>query len=129
MASRIDVEYHAFRAGLKPAIRLSADPGHAGPMAARYAALGCAVAIADATFSSDHYPFDRPLQVLYAARTPAEAEALRDAEAPLRGSVVTSLAVGTRAVREVGLRLGYPPCCVDACCARYGRRYEAARTR
>lgn len=129
MASRIDVEYHAFRSGLKPAIRLTADPGQVGPMVARYTALGCAVVTADAIFSTDHYAFDRPIQVLYVARTQAEAEALRAAEGPLRGGSMDSIEKGTNAVRDIGLRLGYPPCCVEACCVRYQKRFELARQR
>lgn len=128
MASRVDVEYHAFRAGLKPAIRLTADVGHLEAMVARYAALGCSTVTADAKFSTDHYALDRTVQVLYVARTLADAEGLRAAEAPLCGVGTKSLDEGANAVREVGLRLGYPACCVDKCCERYVRRFEAART-
>jgi len=124
MAGRVDVEYHAFRAGLKPAIRLSAEPGRSAPMAERYASLGCAVIAAEAELLNDGGGPDRHVEILYVARSAADAEALRDAEAPIRGQRVP-VDVGLRAVREVGLRLGYPTCCVDACCARYERRVRA----
>jgi hypothetical protein len=124
MAGRVDVEYHAFRAGLKPAIRLSAEPGRAAPMVERYTSLGCAVVTAEAELLNDAGGPDRRVEVLYVARSLADAEALRAAEEPIRGRRVP-VDTGVRAVREVGLRLGYPACCVEACCERYHRRVAA----
>jgi hypothetical protein len=127
MGKRIDAEYHALRAGLKPAIRASARPEEVAAMVARYEAFGCVVLTAEAMIAGPRSSSRHPIEVLYIARAREEAEALRAAEEPLRSVEESPIDQGVAAMREVGLRLGYPPCCVEACCARYRRRCEAAR--
>lgn len=112
MSERIDVEYHALRLGLKPALRLTASPEQAPAMEARYRELGLAVATASATVR-----FKRTV-VLYVAPGLADAEGLRELEAPLLLPFLLSdprvreeAAVRTR---ELGRLLGYPDCCVAA---------------
>jgi hypothetical protein len=124
MGSRLDAEYHAFRKGLRPAVRLSAEPGQSGRIVELYRTLGAAVVTAAGGLSSDQRHVDRAIEAIYVARTAAEAEALREAEAPLVGGARASIGEGVRATRAMGLGLGYPACCVEACCARYARRRE-----
>lgn len=112
----VDVETIAVLAGLKPALRRAVDP--AGEERARQAlsrhGLTVLRAARLATFGA------REVVVLYAARTEADAAALREAEAPVLPGV-PRVGDGGAAHLEVGRRLGFPPCCVEAFCARLSR--------
>jgi hypothetical protein len=118
VSERIDVEYHALRLGLKPAVRLTASPTEAPEMERRYRDLGLSVVTATATLHG------RTLVVLYVAGNPAVAAELRDAEQLLLEGFLwdeaAREAAGVR-TREVGRRLGYPDCCVEAFAARFER--------
>lgn len=121
MSRPLDIEYLAFRAGLKPAIRLSAEPGRGDAIAERYASLGCAIARGTGLIFIGQR--ELLLEFVYVAHTQADADGLRDAEVPtLQPEDTTPLEVALKATREVGLRLGYPACCVDVCCARLKTR-------
>jgi hypothetical protein len=116
--SRLDVEWIALRAGLKPALRLSARHGEAAGMAARFRAAGLCVVEAPGWIQS----LRRDGALLYVAPRRDVAEALRDAEAPtLRGEGVCPRDVSIQCASRVGELLGYPACCVAAFCARMAR--------
>lgn len=114
--ARMDVEWVAYTAGLKPAIRRTVDPARADEVAARMRASGAAVLRSreTAVFGA------REEVVLYVAPTERDAEALRDAEASVLPGRVRA-ADPSGAHRAVGRALGFPACCVDAFCARLAR--------
>ncbi|MBK8696329.1 MAG: hypothetical protein IPN17_29685 [Deltaproteobacteria bacterium] len=121
--ARLDVEWLAFTAGLKPAVRRTVDPARADEVAARFVREGAAVLRADrhAVLGG------REQVVLYAARSHDLAAALRDAEAtvlpghPTVGDVVA-------AHRAVGAALGFPACCVGAFWERPARGWTGSWT-
>jgi hypothetical protein len=116
--SRLDVEWVAFRAGLKPALRLSARPSEAAVMAARFRAAGAAVVEARGWFKT---AAERRV-LLYVARAHDAADAVREAEAPtLQGEAVCPQERSIQCALRVGELLGYPHCCVAAFCARMER--------
>ena len=116
--SQLDVEWVAFRAGLKPALRLNASAAEAPAMAARYRATGAHVAEAAGSVKS---AAERRV-LLYVAHSREAAEALRAAEAPtLQGEGVCEREQSIRCARRTGELLGYPRCCVEAFCARMQR--------
>lgn len=105
----IDTEGLALRAGAKPGLRISADALSAPDIAARYQSFGCSVALAHARIGRDR----RPRVLVYVAPTPQAAIGLRAAE---RHLLEPHISDRDRAffTRELGLRLGFPTCCVDA---------------
>lgn len=117
----IDVEHAAFTLGAKPAIRRTIEPAQADALVARWRAQGLAVARARNVSPMG----GRDVAVLYLAPTVALAEALRDAEEPvLPGSPTYSPGGAPAHVAQhqaVGRALGFPPCCVEAFCARLAR--------
>lgn len=114
---RVDVEWLALRAGLKPAIRLTAEPSEVEALEARFSRLGAKVARGLWRRGQG-----RVLAVLYVARSARDAEALRDVEAPvIDHETPTPRQLEVNACMEVGRRLGYPRCCVEAFCARVER--------
>jgi hypothetical protein len=114
---RIDVEWIALRAGIKPAIRRTADPAEADEMEARLRRRGAAL-LRSVGYAIGARP---PIVVLYAARSMRDAEVLRDAEAPLLSGCWQPTELQVRCNLEVGRRLGYPRCCVEAFCDRVAR--------
>ncbi len=114
---RIDVEWLALKAGYKPAIRLTADPEEAEQMRARLLGWGAKVVRAEGPVGADL----RRRSLLYVARSLSDAEALRDAEAPMLVETPKPLALRLRSCLEVGRRLGYPRCCVEVFCERVER--------
>jgi len=114
--ARLDVEWLAFSAGLKPAVRRTVDPARADEVIARFTRDGAVVLRADrhAVLGG------REQVVLYAARSRDLAAALRDAEATvLPGHPTEGDALAAH--RAVGRALGFPACCVDAFCERLAR--------
>ncbi len=105
----VDTEGLALRAGAKPGLRISADALGAPDIAARYQSFGCSVALAHARVGRDR----RPRVLIYVAPSAQAAIGLRAAEHHL---LEPHLSDRDRAffTRELGLRLGYPACCVDA---------------
>lgn len=115
MSGRIDIEAIAFAAGAKPAIRRMVAVEHADASAARLAALGGVVRWAHGELKEE----GRPSRVIYLARNATDAEALRDAEA---GALPGDTGAPRQAAHtEIGLRLGFPRCCVAAFVARVAR--------
>lgn len=100
----LDYERTAFELGLKPAIRQLLDPADAPWAAAMFVRGGAAVCGVLAGLPHGH-------AVLMAARTLADARAMLDAEFVQFERDEARARVGAR---ELGLRLGYPPCCVEA---------------
>lgn len=105
--STVDVQWVAFRAGIKPAIRVSAQAGSAAGIAERYREAGASV-----VQSPPLTLRRRAAVVVYVAGSAAEADELFRLERSL---------LATRAWRrqrelgaELGVRLGYPQCCTHA---------------
>jgi hypothetical protein len=114
--ARLDVEWLAFSAGLKPAVRRTVDPARADEVLARFTREGAVVLRADrhAVLGG------REQVVLYAARSHDLAAALRDAESSvLPGHAPAGDALAAH--RAVGIALGFPACCVEAFCVRLAR--------
>lgn len=114
--ARLDVEWLAFSAGLKPAVRRTVDPARAEEVSARFTREGAAVLRADrhAVLGG------REQVVLYIARSRDLAAALRDAESSVLPGHAPAGDV-LAAHRAVGSSLGFPACCVDAFCVRLAR--------
>jgi hypothetical protein len=120
-ASDIDPEWVAFTAQLKPAIRITVEPGEAEAIVPRFAAQGATVVKAEALVTIG----GREAEILYVARSEAEALALRDAEAVvLPGRKTGDLAQEVSAHLEMGRRLGFPRCCVESFCGRIEQGIE-----
>lgn len=114
-----DMEWLSFEWGLKPGLRLTIDPARADELAARLQSKGFPIRRAEREVTLG----GRPQIVLYAARSEADAEALRQAEAPILpgGPPRAPDAQVLEAHRELGRRLGFAPCCVDAFLQRLAR--------
>jgi len=112
----VDAEWLAFSAGLKPAIRRTADPSELARVEAQLRAGGAVVVRARETALLG----GREQAVLYAARSGAQAEALREAEdGVLPGRARATDARARHAA--VGRLLGFPACCVEAFLERLDR--------
>lgn len=90
----------------------------------RYRSFGCGVAVAHGPVG----PERRAQLLIYVAATTQAAAGLRAAEKPMLGPGVTPRDQAFY-TRELGLRLGYPACCVAAFAAqvRVGHPRSAAR--
>ncbi len=116
-------EWLAFEAGIKPAVRAMLRPEEADDFEARVRARGWGLSTTAGTFWSQE-----PRVIAYVARGDAEAEAIREAEAP------TLPGIGADPTRRddpaayalVGELLGYPSCCARSYAARLA---VGARTR
>jgi len=113
---RVDTEWLALRAGIKPGIRIAADVVSAPAIAERYQRLGCSVVMTHGRIGRER----RPRVLIYIGATPQAASSLRATEAHLLDPKTTprDKAFFTR---EFGMRLGYPHCCVDAFAERTRR--------
>lgn len=118
MAPRVDFELAALRAGLKPALRISADAAEVPAIASRLREAGAQVVVAHGYLHTER----RERAILYAAREPGRAEALRDAEAPTFRKPAPPVRELVEGLRRTGALLGYPRCCVE----EYVRRMEAS---
>ncbi len=120
---RIDVEWLALAGGIKPAIRVASSALEATAIAARFQKLGAAVATARGPVGVHRHE----QTLVYVARTAGEAASLRAAERPLLAAHLPARDKAYYA-GELGLRLGYPRCCVDAFAARVLRGPGKLRT-
>lgn len=121
-ARRVDVELRALEAGIKPALRLSAEPGEMDAMAARYKARGHQVVRAEIR------PYGRRREIAYVASTRDVLDELAHLEARLTRPRLTSREP-IECTRAIGERLGYPSCCVEAFIRRIAPRpWAGART-
>lgn len=103
---RIDVEWCAFRAGLKPALRISAAPDEADAIAARYRAGGAPIAMSDPMALRG-----RVTRLVYVAGSERGAAGLVQLERRLFNE--PSRRERREVSLELGYRLGYPRCCVE----------------
>lgn len=110
---RVDVEWLALAAGLKPAIRIAASAIEASRVAEHFQRLGAAVVTARGPVGVHRHEHT----LLYVARTAGDAQSLRAAERPLLAAHLPARDKSYYA-GQLGLRLGYPRCCVDAFAAR-----------
>jgi hypothetical protein len=115
---RVDVEWLALRAGLKPVIRLTAEAGEVDVIAQRFRERGAEVVRALGAVG-----LARRLQaVVYIAFDRRRAEEAREIEAPILqpgGHLARDVEAGH--VRALGACLGYPRCCVEVFAARLAR--------
>lgn len=112
----LDVQWLAFRAGIKPAIRISCEAWEVDDVARRFIAGGAYIA------RGSRFLHDRQVAVIYIAKTAAQAEEMRIIEC---GTGVRAW-VRNRLVHHnlrLGTLLGYPACCVKA----YNRRARTWR--
>lgn len=122
----LDVEWLAVKARVKPATRVSIDPGRASELEARARRDGLAVARAAHVVE---FPGRAPAAILYVAPDPAYARTVAEAELPLlppgneRLSFETEVALHT----DLGRLLGFPPCCVAEFCTRLRRGITTRR--
>ena len=115
---RVDVEWLALRAGLKPVIRLTAEIGEADAIAERYRERGAEVVRALGAVGLAR----RRQAVVYVALDRRRAEEAREIEAPiLQPGGHLARDVEAVHVRALGACLGYPRCCVEAFAARLAR--------
>lgn len=122
----LDVEWLAVKAGIKPATRVSIDPGRVSELEARAQRDGLAVARAARVVE---FPGRAPAAILYVAPDLAYARAVAEAEVPLlpaeseRLSFEEEIALHT----DLGRLLGFPPCCVAEFCTRLRRGITTRR--
>ena len=109
-------EWLALVAGVKPALRLWRPAARARAEAAAAARRGFAVELIALG--------ERAL--VYVARTPAAARALRDAEAAALPGQPAGAPFDPAPHRALGALLGFPPCCVEAFVARIARGADVA---
>ncbi len=115
----MDAEWIAFAAGLKPAIRRTADPADLDRVEAQLRASGGADVVVlrareTALFGA------REQAVLYVARSRDHAEALREAEEGVL-SGREQAPDGRARHATIGRLLGFPACCVEAFLVRLDR--------
>jgi len=115
-----DVDWLAFKVGLKPANRLTLGPEHEPKIVERARARGYAIARASRTVE---LPGREPEAVLYVARTAEYARDLAEAEAPILpgGPSRPPDAEVLRAHARLGELLGFPSCCTAAFTKRLAR--------
>ncbi len=103
------LERLALSAGIKPALRIQVPATQAEAAARRWRARGLAVEVVGG--------------LIYVARRAEDARALAEVEEPVRPGAARRApdAEALAAHRELGRRLGYPACCVDAFLARVAR--------
>ncbi len=112
-AHRLDVEWLAFKAGLKPAIRISCEPADAESVERRCRAGGASVRRATQSIEG------RRLSVVYVAHSAKQAEELERIESGKRLRGWLPAQSGNHS-RRLGRLLGYPACCAEAF---HGRRH------
>ena len=110
---RLDIEWIAMRAGVKPATRISIDPGHAGEVEVRARREGFAAVRGPHVVE---FPGRSPAVILYLAREEASARAVAEAEAPLLPPENAGLSLDEEVIlhTRLGESLGFPGCCVGA---------------
>lgn len=103
----LDIQWLAFKAGLKLAMRVSCDPSSADAIERRYRAGGAQVRRGLRVIDGERQA------VVYVAQTAARAEELRNLDCGTTPIAwVRNFFVGHD--RELGTLLGYPACCVQA---------------
>jgi len=121
---RLDIEWLAIKAGMKPANRVTIAPERASELETRARREGFAV---ERGARPVEFPGRPPSLVLYLSLDPQRARELVDAEAPLLPPESNRLRVDEAVPlhRRLGLLLGFPPCCVE----EFGNRLRRGVTR
>lgn len=123
LPAHFDVEEVAMAAGLKPASRVTVEPGEADEAAERARERGLHVERRGPVSLAGR----SPVVLLYLSRDPALALGLAEAETPLvRPGEPPSAEEAAAAHARLGRLLGFPACCVDAFCGRLRRGAEPA---
>ncbi len=117
MKGRLDIEWIAMKAGVKPANRVSISPERADETETRLRRDGFAVARSEHTID---FPGRDPSLILYVAPDADKALALADAEAQLLPPKNDNLSLDDEIVLHTrfGALLGFPSCCVAEFCSR-----------
>jgi hypothetical protein len=117
---RLDVEWIAIKAGLKPANRITIAPERAGDVEARARREGLCV---ERGARLVEFPGRPPSMILYVSPDAARARELVEVEEPLLRPEVEGLPVDEAVPlhARLGALLGFPPCCVDEFGARLRR--------
>ncbi len=110
---RIDPEWLAFRAGLRPAVRLTLEPEWLEKVTERFEEMGASVGRSANPVEID----GQTVWIAYIAHEEQIRTELADAEAPLftQGDQL-SIAEKLDRQRVIGRLLGYPDCCVESFC-------------
>jgi hypothetical protein len=117
---RLDIEWIAIKAGLKPANRITISPERAGDVEMRARREGFAV---ERGARLVEFPGRPPSMILYVSPEAARARDLVEVEEPLLRPEGEGLP-GDEAIplhARLGALLGFPPCCVDEFGARLRR--------
>lgn len=112
---RVNTEWLALCAGLKPGLRIATDAGAVGSIVDRYRTAGFHVLLDNGRVGIE----GRARILVYVAREAREAAALRSIERLIMAPEASPRSKATF-TREFGLRLGYPSCCVES----FARRTE-----
>jgi hypothetical protein len=119
--SRLDIEWIAMQAGLKPANRLTVEPQRAAEVIERVQRQGFAV---ERGARLVEFPGRRAAMILYVSRDAERVREMAEVEAPLLPPESVDLEV-ERAVRghlRLGELLGFPGCCVADFATRLRQR-------
>jgi hypothetical protein len=121
---RLDIEWLAIKAGLKPANRVTIAPERAADLEARARREGFAV---ERGARMVEFPGRPPSLILYLSPSAERARELVDAEAPLLPPESNGLRVDEAVPLHArfGRLLGFPPCCVE----EFGIRLRRGVTR
>jgi hypothetical protein len=106
---RVDPEWCALQAGVKPALRVSVSPEDAAAVEQRHRALGASVVRAE----QETMVGGRTAVLLYIAKDEVTAEQVREIERPIVTQALDQ-AQERQLIEELGTALGYPSCCVKA---------------
>jgi hypothetical protein len=121
---RLDVEWIAMKAGIKPGNRVTIAPERAAEIETRARREGLSVARG---LHMVEFPGRPPSVILYLAHDEAYALSLAKAEAPLLPPENATLRIDEELVfhARLGQLLGFPSCCVD----EFGVRLQRGITR
>jgi hypothetical protein len=119
-SNRLDIEWIAMKAGVKPANRVSVEPRRADEVESRLRRDGFAVA---RSAGAVKFPGREPSTILYVAPDERKAMALAAAEARLLPSSDAKLPLDEEIALHTrfGELLGFPRCCVAEFCNRLRR--------
>src|SRR5882724_449822 len=109
---RVDIEWIAMKAGVKPANRISIDQGRAAEVEVRARRVGFAAVRGPHIVE---FPGRPPAVILYVARDESYALAVAEAEAPLLPPENAGLSLEEEMIlhARLGRLLGFPACCVE----------------
>jgi hypothetical protein len=109
---RLDVEWIAMKAGIKPANRVSIDPDHAAEIEGRARREGFAVVRGAHPVE---FPGRPPSVILYLAHDEPYAQSVAEAEALLLPPKNAQLRIDEELVlhARLGRLLGFPACCIE----------------